>query len=558
MADPRPVRIFISSPDDVRPERGIAARVVHRLAREFAHHFTVEAVLWEREPLLASAHFQDGLIAPHDTDIVVVVLWSRLGLPLPADKYTGPLSGRRVTGTEWEFEDALAGYRQRQRPELLVYRKHAEVVARIGDRAAVEEQQRQAELVEDFMRRWFSDADGVSATAAWRAFADGAAFEGMLEQHLRELLRRRLAGSAGKEGAIVRWHQGSPYRGLEAFEPEHEQIFFGRTRARNEVRELLARQVANGTAFVLVMGASGSGKSSLVKAAVVPELREAGMVGHAAMVRHALTRPGAFDAAGGPLSGLAAALFEGAALPELAAASSDNTPDALAALLARTPTATAQPIRHALAAVARTAGVTSRGEARLLLVVDQLEELFTTDGISPEDRTRYVAALAALASSGLVWVVATMRSDFFDRLERLPPLARLAGGEAKYLLTPPDDSEIGQIIRQPAREAGLHFEIDSSTGHSLDETIREAAAGDAASLPLLEYLLDQLWHRRTASGQLTYAAYQELGGLHGAIGRRAEEVLAGLAPEVQAALPRLLRALVSVQPGTRTAATARY
>ena len=59
MADVRVVRVFISSPSDVRPERGIAARVVQRLAREFSYHFKVEAVLWEREPMLASHQFQE-------------------------------------------------------------------------------------------------------------------------------------------------------------------------------------------------------------------------------------------------------------------------------------------------------------------------------------------------------------------------------------------------------------------------------------------------------------------------------------------------------------------
>jgi hypothetical protein len=70
-------------------------------------------VLWEREPLLASHHFQDLITPPHDTDIVVVILWSRLGTPLPADGFAGPLSGGEVSGTEWEFEDALKSHRER-------------------------------------------------------------------------------------------------------------------------------------------------------------------------------------------------------------------------------------------------------------------------------------------------------------------------------------------------------------------------------------------------------------------------------------------------------------
>ena len=86
----RPLRIFISSPSDVRPERLIAERVVARLAREFAYHFRIEPVLWEREPLIATEHFQTMIQPPSETDVVVVILWSKLGTPLPAD---GRLAG---------------------------------------------------------------------------------------------------------------------------------------------------------------------------------------------------------------------------------------------------------------------------------------------------------------------------------------------------------------------------------------------------------------------------------------------------------------------------------
>ncbi len=103
------VRIFISSPADVRPERLLAERTVARLNREFSYHFAVEAVLWEREPLVATYHFQDdrNIPRPSSCDVVVVVLWSRLGMPLPGE-FRGAISERPVTGTEWEFEEPPA------------------------------------------------------------------------------------------------------------------------------------------------------------------------------------------------------------------------------------------------------------------------------------------------------------------------------------------------------------------------------------------------------------------------------------------------------------------
>src|ERR1700726_3189096 len=104
MADQPTIRIFISSPADVRPERLKAEQIIARLDREFAYHFHVEAVLWEREPLVAAHHAQDerNIPRPRGMDIVVVILWARLGMLLPQDRFRGAITGRPVTGTEWE------------------------------------------------------------------------------------------------------------------------------------------------------------------------------------------------------------------------------------------------------------------------------------------------------------------------------------------------------------------------------------------------------------------------------------------------------------------------
>lgn len=557
------LRIFVSSPADVRPERQIAKRAIDRLAREYSYHLRIEGVLWEREPLTAAHHFQDieNLPAPRSCDIVLVILWSRLGVALAETRFKGPLSGRTVTGTEWEFEDALAGVREKGLPDLLLYRKTAEVIANLSDRAALEERLKQQELVEEFLQRWFRSADTRSFTAAFHEFAAPDAFEEAVTTHLRALVRRRLEAIpaiAGEPVPAMRY-AGAPFRGLLSFEPEHAPIFFGRGKARHELRELLARQVSRGTGFVLVLGASGSGKSSLVKAGLLPDLKLSGMLGRVALCRHAVLRPS--DTEGDPVAALARALFADTALPELVGLS--WTAEAMRALLTDAPAQAATAIRQGLDAAAKLAGLTERAEARLALVVDQLEELFTQEKLGQEVRAAFVRAIEVLARSGLVWVIATMRGDFFDRLATIPTLAELSKGEARYLLAPPGEQEIGQMIAGPAREAGCRFET-TADGTGLDETIRAAAGGDPGALPLLSFLLDQLWRARNADGTLTYAAYTALGGLQGALGRRAEEAFAAEPPEVQAALPRMLRALVTIghrpaaggEPASPTARTA--
>jgi tetratricopeptide (TPR) repeat protein len=546
----RELKIFISSPSDVRPERLIAQRVIERLDKEFQHHFRLRPMLWEREPLIATEHFQTMIAPPAEADIMVVAVWSRLGVRLPPDKFAGRISRGAVTGTEWEFEEAVAAYRARGLPDILFYRKRAPVLASLEDDDELQRRLEDKRAVDRFFRTWFLDETQNTFRAAAHEFADTLAFEQLLETHLRALLQKRIE-QGGETTGTVRWHQGSPFRGLESFEPEHAPVFFGRTRARNELRDLLARREAAGNSFVLVMGASGVGKSSLVKAGLLPDLALPGMVGKVALCRHAVMRAGGTEE---PLEALAAALCADTALPELAALR--VTPARLAALLRAAPAEALLPINQGLDAARRAAGLLPGAEIRLALVVDQLEELFTAQARTPEARDRFVAVLAALAAAGQVWVVATMRSDFFDRLETLPALARLSEG-GRYLLTPPDDAEIGQIVLQPVLAAGLRFELDGKTGVSLDEAIRRAAGRNPGTLPLLEFLLDQLWQARSPAGMLTFAAYEALGGLEGALGRRAEAVFAGLAADVQGELPSLLRALVTVGQGSEAAATAR-
>ena len=554
MAETKSLRVFISSPADVRPERLIAERVVKRLDREFAYYFRVEPVLWEREPLVASHHFQEKITPPRETDIVVVILWSRLGLPLPLDKFPGPLSGRPVTGTEWEFEDALKANRENDLPDLLMYRKKAPITGSFEDEQAVQQQLEQKRLVEAFVKCWFIDQEAHSFTAAFREFTDASTFEDLLETHLRELLKKRLVNVGDQEVPVsIRWHQGSPFRGLLSFDLEHAPVFFGRTKARNELRELLTRQVERGSAFLLVVGASGSGKSSVVKAGLMADLKLQGMVGRVALVRHAIVRPS--DCGNDLLGALAAAMISSTALPELKSLQYDQA--ALTELLKDAPAQAKLAIRQGLAAAGKAANLSEIAEARLLLVVDQLEELFTRDAVPQADRDAFVTALEALAKSGLVWVIATMRSDFFDRLETQPRLLALSSGEARYVLAPPEPSEIAQIIRQPAREAGLRFEVDAASALSLDEVIRQAAVSNPGALPLLSFLLEQLWQRRSENGTLTFSAYAELGGLEGALGRRAEQVFAALPAEVQGALPNVLRALVTVSQGGNSTVSAR-
>jgi TPR repeat protein len=130
--------------------------------------------------------------------------------------------------------------------------------------------------------------------------------------------------------------------------------------------------------------------------------------------------------------------------------------------------------------------------ARLVLIVDQLEELFTNESLVPADRERFMAVLVGLVRSGHVWVIATMRSDFWHRAVETPQLMQLAQGGGRLELLPPTPLQIAQMIRRPAAAAGILFEHHAATDVPLNDMIAEEVAHEPGALPLLSYLLDQL------------------------------------------------------------------
>jgi len=531
----RTLKVFISSPGDVTEERLIARRVIGRLDAQFGDHVQIEAVLWERVPLAATASFQEQLIRPSDTDVAVVILWSRLGTPLPASIHRVDGS-TYASGTEFEFEDAVAGFRRGGKPRILAYRKTAPI-APPDDLEGLEESVRQKQAMEGFVSRWFRhDADGT-LKGAFHNFAAPADFEELLEAHLTQLAEQYLPAGTTARGSAPTWRGRSPFRGLEVFEPQHAPVFFGRTAATASVLAKLRTQGHAGKAFVLIVSMSGGGKSSLVRAGVLPLMLQAGVVGDATQWRSAVMRPS--DGRGRLVDALERALMQATTIGDAA------NGEATAAVEPMSADALVRRVVDRLDALATTAVDDAIPRCDLVLVVDQLEEAFSDERVSTSERDAFFAALDALARSGRVWIIATMRSDAYPLIAAAPTLVALKEGEGQYDLLPPTLREIGQIIRFPAAAAGLRFETRSGTAEKLDDVIRDAAASNPGALPLLQFLLEALYQRRNAEDILTFRAYEDLGGVEGALAQRAEAVLAGVSDGAQKALPSVLRELVT-------------
>lgn len=544
MAEINTIRIFISSPGDVFEERTLAQRVIERVQAEFTGRAVLEPIFWEHEPLLATDTFQTQISKPSDADVMVAILWSRLGTRLPKD-FTRKDGSRYDSGTEFEFEDAVEGFRAHGKPQLLVYRKTAKASVQLDDEKALMDRIDQKRKLDGFIANWFHHTEDGSLKAAFHPFESPSEFEQVLERHLRKMVLRALPDSGrNEETAAAVWKKGSPFRGLQSFDYEHAPIFFGRTKAIADVLDLLRRQAAAGRAFVLVLGMSGGGKSSLARAGVLPMLTQPGVIEGVGHWRRAVFRPS--DVRGDLFVGLATAMLRDHGLHL-----EDTGPEEFAEVLKTSPAAAVMLIKSALSRTAAEQSAHSADqkppETRLGLIIDQMEEIFTQDWVTAQDRERFIDTIDVLARCGRVWVVATFRADMYPRCASLPKLVSLKEGAGQYDLMPPTATEIGQMVRLPTRAAGLRFEEDFATNERLDDMLRDAAAARPELLPLLQFTLEELYQRRREDGTLTLLAYRELGGVEGSLARRAETVFEKLPREVQGALPRVLDALIHIR-----------
>jgi len=504
--------------------------------------------------MLATTDFQGNIPKPSDFDIVICILWSRLGSPLN-EKYRRADGSPYESGTEYEFEGANEARQLLGKPELLVYRNRQQPMIPIEPELERNEKIRQFDSLQKFLKRWFLNPDGTVRIAS-NDYKDLADFEEKLESNLRDLILTLAPPLPGQQivAGPPRYDKGSPFRQLRPFEFEDADVFFGRTQAIDEVLNALQDQAAAGTAFTLIFGSSGSGKSSLARAGVLPLLVRPGVIEGIGLWRWAIMRPS--EAPGDIFTGLAQALTSATALREL-----DTDGGATVAELAKTlreaPQGVLLVIKRSLSQAAEVfqakASLARLPIARLVILIDQFEEIFTlADRFSAETRNRFVAALAELAGSGVVWVLVTLRSEFFSRCEEIPQLVALKSGKGQFQLLPPTEAELRQIVRLPAVAAGLEFEIDPKGGR-LDDVLVDAAGRNAGSLPLLEFALEELYKRRRDDCWLTHAALAELKGIEGALETAAEGVFKTLPAETAAQFEPVFRALVTTGLGEKDA-----
>jgi hypothetical protein len=346
----RSVRIFVSSPGDTHFERMRVERVVERLNGELSGIARLEAIRWEGKFYQARATFQKQIPEAAECDLVLAILRHRLGTELPDDFPAMPNGERYPSGTAYEILSAIEASKSKSVPDVYVFRFSEPPTVKLDDEETNRLVTEQWDRLKSFFKTWFQTHDG-KFKLAFHSFRSTDQFETDIDKLLRSWMEEKVL-----KGRSVLWPidtKGSPFRGLAAFGARHSPVFFGRSRDITRAVDALKDASERGCPFMLVVGASGSGKSSLALAGLVPRLTAPGVVPSVDLWRVAVMRPG--DDAAGPLASLAACLFESdadldeenkgrlPALPEIAE-SDYPTPADLAGLFAHADATSAKPL----------------------------------------------------------------------------------------------------------------------------------------------------------------------------------------------------------------------
>lgn len=336
------------------------------------------------------------------------------------------------------------------------------------------------------------------------------------------------------------WLKESPFRGLQSFDEQHAPVFFGRSDPVFRLTQQITQQCqtsqhSNSVALFLILGASGSGKSSLVRAGLIPHLRQVGAeLQLVSWVSFDMAEKGAHSC----MTSLAAMLldlevadqrvFDGQSVLSLRAMLSND--------MAQVSTILRASMAHLPASVIY----------RHALFLDRFEAVFDDNTVSESERAQFLQVLDTLARSNVLIILLACRNDFYPRIVAQPVLMEAKSRGCHFDVLPPTPAEIAQIIRLPALAANLTFGVDEQSQVGLDDILCQCTIGNPDALPLLQYTLQELYTLRSPDQQLTFAAFHQLGGIDGAIGHRAEQITLSLSDAQRACLPQIFSLVTTI------------
>jgi DNA-binding winged helix-turn-helix (wHTH) protein/tetratricopeptide (TPR) repeat protein len=326
------------------------------------------------------------------------------------------------------------------------------------------------------------------------------------------------------------WLQESPFRGLEKYKFEHKDIFFGRSHAVSNALRLIDKIEPQQSALLMVLGQSGSGKSSLVEAGIIPKLIAPNRPfknNYTSIVTVSLSE---FDTDNYQVS-LIKFLQENKILSEkLTAAQHEEN---------------LKKDQFNLA----TDLVGCDQKQQPILFIDQLEQLFFSE-IANDDIEQIFKLIGFILDCNNCLLIMALRNEYYLELTRVQNYIKIRDKAIHYDIPPLYHDDISDIVRMPASASGLVYEFKKNSQESLDSLIINETQSKSIPLPILQHTLQELYKKREGN-RLTYLAYENNGCLEGGISALAENTYLELSKLERQKFDELLHNLIQINPASR-------
>lgn len=576
MAAKQQFRIFVGSPGDVGPERAAAEKVIKQLQVQSGSWVDLVWDLYENKALPAHEPPQRNIPDPATADVAIFLFWHSVGSQPLSEEFRLTDGSLAASGTLWEFDRAYFGIEQDgkiRRPWVLAYKKTDPIGV-----ASAEESVRATQgfdSINAFAKKYIHD---VTFHGYWTKY-DGNALEDLLRRHLTDWLSKHIPNIIAASQELPTWTQDkSPFPGLVSFTEEYASQFYGREQKIVEVCNKVEEAEQGGKyPFLIVTGSSGVGKSSLLKAGVVPELRRRALE-KGYEFRSVVFRPS--ESGSGAMHSLAEAILSEGGLHELRQQPSHDTAE-FADQLRRKPDVAAYRIAQAITSVRPLfnqpdqeeqekesepkSGTLHDAKFRFVLVVDQFEELFAqiqslkvptsqlvTDWEEASEVSIFASTLVTLAEQFGFVVLGSMRDDFLPNLNNTLELNSVAM-HGLIGIGPVSSAELHKIIEFPVRAAGFEFEHILESNQSLADIIcQEANQLGPHGLPMVQFVMQAMFERARAATIdphiLKNEYYNALGRVKGVLERAASSAYGNLSYTDREEARRLFLDLISVGP----------